>query len=289
VGNGNLTEITVFPGGGAAPRVTQIAYDWRNRLVATKTGGNADPSTEDPSVNRPLSFTDYDNLGRVTGRSVFDGDGIQVIDANADGVPDKPAAALLRSSQVSLYDAQDRVYRTQELFVDQATGAVGTPRLTTNLFYDRRGNVAAVYAPNSPVMQSRYDGVGRMTASFTLGNVPAATWATATVIGASLVLEQTEYTYDAASNVILTTNRQRFHDAATTLLGSLGTPTSGIPARVSFAASYYDAADRLTASVNVGTNGGLSYVRPGTAPARSDTVLITTYTYRAPEKDRHNP
>jgi len=66
--------------------------------------------------------------------TVFDGDGIWVIDANADGVPDKPAAALLRSSQVSFYDAQDRVYRTQELFVDQTTGVVGTPRLTTNMF-----------------------------------------------------------------------------------------------------------------------------------------------------------
>jgi RHS repeat-associated protein len=280
VGNGNLTKSTQFPGGGASPRVVQNAYDWRNRLVATKTGTSI-LATEDPSVNRPLSFTDYDNLGRVTGRSVFDGDGIQVIDANADGVPDKPAAALLRSSQASLYDAQDRVYRTQELFVDQTTGAVGTPRLTTNMFYDRRGNVAAVYAPNSPVMQSRYDGAGRLTTSFTLGNVPSATWANATSLTASLVLEQTEYTYDAVSNVILTTTRQRFHDAATTLFGPLGTPTSGIPARVSSAASYYDPANRLTASVNVGTNGGVDYVRPATAPAASDTSLVTTYTYDA--------
>jgi RHS repeat-associated protein len=230
-------------------------------------------------LNRPLTFIDYDNLGRVTGTSVYDGDGIQVIDANADGVPDKPAANLLRRSQVSFYDAQDRVYRTQELFVDQTTGVVGTPRLTTNMFYDRRGNVAATFAPNGPVTQSRYDGAGRLTTSFTLGNVPAATWATATSLTASLVLEQTEYTYDAASNVILTTNRERFHDASTSAFGSLGTPTSGIPARVSYAASYYDAADRLTDSVNVGTNGGMAYVRPGTAPARSDTALVTTYTY----------
>jgi RHS repeat-associated protein len=278
-GNGNLTKSTLFPGGGAAPRVTENAYDWRNRLVATKTGGTGSLATEDPSVNRPFTFTDYDNLGRVTGRSVYDGDGIQVIDANTDGVPDKPAAGLLRSSQVSFYDTQDRVFRTQELFVDQTTGAVGTPRLTTNMFYDRRGNVAAVYAPNAPVSQSRYDGAGRLTTSLTLGNVPAATWANATALTASLILEQTDYTYDAASNVILTTNRQRFHDAATSALGVLGTPTTGIPARVSYAASYYDAADRLTASVNVGTNGGVAYVRPATVPARSDTALVTTFSH----------
>jgi RHS repeat-associated protein len=249
------------------------------RLVATKSGGTGSLATEDLSVNRPLTFTDYDNLGRVTGRSVYDGDGIQVIDANTDGVPDKPAAALLRSSQVSFYDAQDRVFRTQELFVDQTTGVVGRPLLTTTMFYDRRGNIAAVYAPNAPVSQSRYDGAGRLTTSLTLGNVPAATWASATAVAASLVLEQTDYTYDAASNVILTTNRQRFHDASTTALGVLGTPTTGIPARVSYAANYYDAADRLTASVNVGTNGGVAYVRPATAPTRSDTALVTTFSY----------
>jgi YD repeat-containing protein len=246
-----------------------------------KSGVAGTLATEDPSVNRPLSFIDYDNLGRVTGTSVFDGDGVWVIDANADGAPDKPAAGLLRSSQVSLYDAQDRAYRTQELFVDQTTGAVGPPRLTTNLFYDRRGNVAAVHSPNAPVMQSRYDGAGRLSTSFTLGNVPSTTWASATSLAASLILEQTEYTYDAASNVIQTTNRQRFHDASTTAFGSLGTPTAGIPARVSYATSYYDSADRLTASVNVGTNGGVAYVRPGTVPARSDTALVTTVSYDA--------
>ncbi|MEI6505371.1 MAG: RHS repeat-associated core domain-containing protein [Planctomycetota bacterium] len=278
-GNGNLTKFTQIPGGGASPRVTQNFYDWRNRLVATKTGASADPSTEDPSVNRPLSFTDYDNLGRVTGQSVYDGDGVAIVDANADGVPDKPAAGVLRSSRLSFYDAQDRAYRTQELFVDQATGATGSARLTTTVFYDRRGNVAMMIVPNAPVTQSRYDGAGRLTTSFSLGKVPNATWANATSLTASLVLQQTEYSYDAAGNVILAATRQRFHDAFTTAYGAIGTPTAGIPARVSFAASYYDAADRLAASVNVGTNGGVAYARPATVPASSDTALVTTYSY----------
>ena len=57
------------------------------------------------------------------------------------------------------------------------------------MFYDRRGNIAATFAPNGPVMQSRYDGAGRLTTSFALGNVPAANWATATALTASLILE----------------------------------------------------------------------------------------------------
>jgi RHS repeat-associated protein len=277
-GNGNLTKATRIPG-SSSPQTIQYAYDWRGRLVVIREGSFLTPAEESLSRNRSFTVVDYDNLDRVTGRRVFDGDGVAIVDANNDGVPDAPAAALLRSSQVSLYDSWDRVYETQELFVDQATGDVGTPRLTTDVFYDRRGNVAAVYAPNGPVSQSRYDGAGRLTTSFTLGNVPAATWANATSLAASLVVEQTEYTYDAASNVILTTNRQRFHDASTTAFGGLGAPTTGIPARVSYAASYYDAADRLTASVDIGTNGGLAYARPATVPARSDTALVTSYAY----------
>jgi RHS repeat-associated protein len=278
VGNGNLTRATRIPVSSSA-QATQYAYDWRGRLVVIREGSVLSPAEESLSRNRPFTFIDYDNLDRVTQTRVFDGDGVPIVDANADGIPDAPAASLLRKSQVSLYDSWDRVYEEQELFVDQATGAVGSPSLTTDVFYDRRGNVAAVYAPNAPVAQYRYDGVGRPTTSFVLGNVPAASWATATSLAASVILEQTEYAYDAASNVILTTNRQRFHDASTTAVGALGTPTSGIPARVSYAASYYDAADRLTASVNVGTNGGLSYVRPAAAPARSDTTLVTSYAY----------
>jgi YD repeat-containing protein len=33
VGDGNLTQLTQFPGGSADPRVTQYFFDWRNRLV----------------------------------------------------------------------------------------------------------------------------------------------------------------------------------------------------------------------------------------------------------------
>jgi YD repeat-containing protein len=37
----------------------------------------------------------------------------------------------------------------------------------------------------------------------------------------------------------------------------------------------------MASSTNVGTNGGVAYVRPGTVPARSDTALVTTVSYDA--------
>jgi YD repeat-containing protein len=192
VGNGNLTHATEFPGGSDAPRITHAAYDWRNRLVATKTGVTDTPSTEAASVNRPISYTKYDNLSRITGQRVYDGDGVTIVDANSDGVPDMPAAGLLRGRQTLFYDSYNRVYRGQEHFVDQYTGAVGT-QLTTDVFYDRRGNVAAVSSPNSPVMQARYDGASRLTSSFIVGNIPTATWASATSLSTSIVVEQNDW------------------------------------------------------------------------------------------------
>ncbi len=87
VGDGNLTRTTEYPGLSAAPRVTQTWYDWRSRAVATKGGVE---TTEAGSVNRPLTYTDYDNLGQAVRTRVYDGDGLTPADTNADAVPDVP-------------------------------------------------------------------------------------------------------------------------------------------------------------------------------------------------------
>jgi hypothetical protein len=91
------------------------------------------------------------------------------------------------------------------------------------------------------------------------------------------VLEQLEQTYDASGNVLTSITRQRFHDETDT--GALGTPTTGVNARVSYLGYYYDLADRTTDVVDVGTNGGSAWTRPGTVPSRSDTVLVTSTTF----------
>jgi hypothetical protein len=51
-GPGNVTKVTEFPGGGAANRVTQTWYDWRNRPVVVKQG--VETTTEDVNVNRSV-------------------------------------------------------------------------------------------------------------------------------------------------------------------------------------------------------------------------------------------
>jgi RHS repeat-associated protein len=103
------------------------------------------------------------------------------------------------------------------------------------------------------------------------------TYADAASLGGDTVFEQVETAYEPNGNVILQTTRRRFHDA--TEFGVLGTPAAGTKARVSSTATYYDAADRPTDVVDVGTNGGAAWTRPATVPARSDTVLVSSVAY----------
>jgi hypothetical protein len=132
--------------------------------------------------------------------------------------------------------------------------------------------------PNTPVEKMAYDGVGRMTRSYETDARNDTTWTDAKSVSDDTIVSQVFYTYDAASNVVLTENRDRFHNA--TGFGPLEGPTgTNAPARSQYMAYYYDAANRLVDSVNVGSNGGAVYSRPATPPSRSDTALVTTITY----------
>jgi RHS repeat-associated protein len=278
VGNGNLTQSVALPGIGAN-RVREFAYDWRDRLVASKSGVEA---VEAESVNRQVSWQSYDNLGQVISRAQYDGDGVAITaDADNDGVPDAPDPAKRRRFSRSFYDNQGRMFRGQEYLVDQSSGAVYDVKLQSDSWFDQRGNTIQSLLPNGPARQSSFDGAGRLIRSVSLGNLPSGSWADAASLANSVVLEQQDSSYDANGNVILTSQRQRFHDADPTATGALGTASSGIRARLSSSTAYYDAADRQTAAVSVGSNGGSPYSRPAAPPAASDTALVTLYGYDA--------
>ncbi len=120
VGDGNLTQETQYPG-GAANRVTDNSYDWRDRLVATKAGVQ---SSEDDGTHRPITYYTYDNLDEVIETQVYDGDGVTI--TSSGGVPQPPSSSLLRAQTVTSYDDQGRVYQTQEYSVDPSSGSAST-------------------------------------------------------------------------------------------------------------------------------------------------------------------
>ena len=126
--------------------------------------------------------------------------------------------------------------------------------------------------------KTSYDGAGRVVKTFVTDGGGDVGWADVGTVTGDLVLSQTETQYDSSGNPILVITKDRFHDETGT--GELSGPGTAPKARVSYTARYYDAADRLTDSVDVGTNGGLAYTRPATVPARSDTVLVSSSAYK---------
>lgn len=272
VGDGNLTKTTEYPGLSAAARVTQTWFDWRNRAVATKGGVE---TTESGAVQRPLFYTDYDNLGQPTLLRRYVADGVTLTDANSDGVPDAPAAGNLRAQSAAEYDELGRVYRVKTFHVNPSSGAVSTNSLRTDTWYDARGNVVKTAEPGGLVTKAAYDGLGRVTVAYATDGGGDTGYADADDVTGDVVLEQVETSYDAAGRVIRTTTRQRHHDATGT--GSLA--SGGGAARVYYAGYYYDPADRLVAAVDIGTSPGTVYAWPSTPPTSTDTVLVSSTSY----------
>ncbi len=138
-------------------------------------------------------------------------------------------------------------------------------QLKTTLTYDARNNVVQTNAPGGLVTKSEFDGADRMTKQ--------------TIGSSTTPVSQQTTQYDADGNTILTTS---------TNYGPAG-------ARISYVANYYDKANRLTDTANLGTNGGQldghlvggvnlddghgNAQRPTTIPGRSTGILETSFTH----------
>ena len=89
------------------------------------------------------------------------------------------------------------------------------------------------------------------------------------MVSDDVILEQIEFTYDSAGNVVSTVVRRRYHNAPDSQTGSLEDPATTPKARVSYVTSYPDALGRVIAMADYGTNGGTALSRPATVPAWS--------------------
>ncbi len=85
-------------------------------------------------------------------------------------------------------------------------------------------------------------------------------------ISDDVILEQVEYTFDGASNVILAVTRERSHNAVASQTGPLNDPSTTPKARVTHVAFYHDGIGRVIATADYGTNGGTVFSRSLTTP-----------------------
>jgi RHS repeat-associated protein len=270
-GDGNLTQTMQYPGGAGTTRITQYFYNWQDQPMVEVDGAGTSSAI--------IYYDTYDNLGEVTDEQQYAGSGVGI--AITDGVPTAPPAADLRAQETIEYDGQGQVYQTNVFSVQPLTssdpGQVGAVA-TTNTFYDSRGDVMAVQSPDGLWTKDFYDGADRLVEQAETNGAGGSSASAAGSIAGDVVFSQMLYAYDGDDNLVETVEADRLSTDSPTAVGSLafGGATA---ARVSYSASYYDAADRDIADVNVGTNGGSVWTRPSSVPTRSSSVLEATYVY----------
>ena len=81
--------------------------------------------------------------------------------------------------------------------------------LTTNYYYDHRGDLVAESDPGGLWTKDVYDGAGRLVYEYTTDGAGGTTWTDANSVADDHVLEQTQYVYDADGNDIEEINRLR--------------------------------------------------------------------------------
>ena len=191
------------------------------------------------------------------------------------------------------YDNLGQVYQTTTY--DVSSGSVVTAGdLVDNYWYDAAGNqIESLPGGTEEFTKSAYDSLGQLTNIYTGydgNNATCLSYAeTSSVTSDDTILEQTDYSYDEAGDVALTTTHQRFHDDTTTTGGP-----DGVEPRTSYTADWYDAIGRAVVEANYGTqipSDTSTYGRPATAPTwdsgtgtwdnNPDGALISTVAYDA--------
>jgi YD repeat-containing protein len=244
VGDGNLTKMERYED-ASVTRDTLFTYDWRGRQLTAD------------GEETFLEKRDYDNLGRVTFSYRYEA---------------TESSGNLRSKTETKYDSRGRVYQSIVYEVNPSSGAIDDS-LTTNFWYSERGNLLKTREPSGLFRKNLYDGARRLEKTYVSYDTDETIWTAADDVTGDIVVEQTEYDRDAVGNVILETRFER--KTTTTTTGGLSS-TTGVRY---YLASWYDLIHRLDAVANYGTNGGSTLTRPGTPPASSDTVLVTSFTY----------
>jgi YD repeat-containing protein len=266
-GDGNLTQ-TILQVDASIQRIWNATYDFRDRIVSNQGPVNY------------FAALYYDNLDRITKAESYDTvgpTGSSSSSSSSSRSSGSTTGNLIGRTQW-MYDSLSQIYQTISYAVDPTTGLVGNS-LTDNSWFDATGNLVKSYPAGASIFRkTTIDSLGRATIRYTCYG-PDASYSDAFSVVNNTVIEQSETKYDTVSNVIQTTNRVRYHNAAATQLGQLQNPSVTPNARVSYVALYPDPIGRIVNSADYGTNAGVTMIRPSTAPARSDTILVNSTSF----------
>jgi len=284
VGDGLVTSTrTCHAAGDNDYREVVFWRDYRGRLRGTE------------NELAPHTVQDVDNLGRVVATARYQGNiadwtVVTATTVYAATVADPDGADNYRGSlSKTFHDVMGRVYQTRTCAVDPADGTEGDCLKTDN-YYDRNSRLVATSSPGLGGTEYAFDGAGRQTELRIVTELEETEYdgngvfqyrapAPGAITGGDdNVVEITRTAHDQAGNPIATVTMELNHDDT----DGIDLDTPDFVQTTSF--SWFDAARRITAIAACGTaTGGWAYAqvpdRPERPPARSDTVLVTSYTY----------
>jgi len=221
----------------------------------------AEPGGETDLVHRPVFVTSYDNLGEPTQRQHYDGDGASVgVDANGNVILTN-ASGFTQTRRSACGPRRPGCMMSREGLPGPAVrlgptdGTLANSALLTNHYYNH-GRADGGRGAGRTVEQDQLRRRRRPTFGYSTDGAGGVSWSAAASVSSDTVLEQSQQLYDGAGNVVATSTAS----ASTTPPGPGRWATdhqpdgSGIVQR-----RLLRLADRLTASVNVGTNQGASW------------------------------
>jgi RHS repeat-associated protein len=234
VGDGNVTKSSAVithdatTGADTSSYATDYQYDFRNRLIQSRGPDG---------VAQKLTL---DNLGRATAVETY-------ADSDSDFVID---SLELRGKDETFFDEKGQIYKTVHHEVSPSTGTIGD-HLTTNFWFDGRGNLIKSKNPNALFSKAKFDGAGRQVASYTSYESGETSYSDADDVVGDTVIEQQKTIYDTDSRPVTTTGFMRL-ETDTTSTGEL-TPTNSY---IQTSVTWYDDADRTIGSATYGRDNG---------------------------------
>ena len=258
---------------------TDMKYDEIDRLVRTR---GSDKRGSIISVAQ-------DANGAITSDQVYFADDSVFNNLNNNGT--------LQARSVSYFDARGRVYKT----VSYEAPTSGTAHsMTSKTWYDLRGRAVKTENPNGLFQKTKYDTLGRATASYVCydndnGDTEGGSAYTgAGSVEGDTVISQTKMDYDASGGVWLVRSGERLYDGAPNT-GELSLANENI--RDTYTVNWFDLLGRTTKTVFYGTNGGTAitsktssdfdpdasgsqyYAAGGPSPNSSRLCMVSTIHY----------
>lgn len=277
-GGDGLPTAIVHPLDDSESRVEYLAHDYRHRRVGSYV------QTGDTGIAYGYRYDDRDLLVErehlhvyTPGPPIPPGSMVAALISGGEEYPSSTPLPVARPTHRTRLcrDERGRVYRRREYGIDALGDTAGS--VDEESWYDPDGNLIKRRDMGAAaVTKFRYDSLGRLRATYLAVESGSTRSGCTNSVDDDTVIEETRYKYNDAGHLVAQKACARFDDAS----GSGRLRRDNEPrSRNSYVARYCDPLGRLRFLADFGTNGGVSWTRPGLHPETSDSVLVTEHAY----------